>query len=331
MEKKKTMLSAIQPTGVFTLGNYIGAIKNWEINQDQFDCIFFIANLHSLTIYQNPEELKKTTMNCVALLIACGIDPSKSILFVQSQVKQHAELSWVLQCCTQFGELARMTQFKDKSRKNPENINAGLLCYPVLMAADILLYSPDYVPIGADQKQHLEITVDIANRFNRLYGETFKIPKAYIPEVGFKIKSLTSPENKMSKSDQNENGTIFILDDEQVVLNKIKKATTDSDNEVKYDPENKPGISNLLEIYSSLSGCAINEAQQLFKNANYGNFKIEVAKTISKALQPIQEKYKLLISEPKKIELICNKGATDASNIAIKKMNEVNEKVGVLI
>ena len=217
MKKKYSMLSAIQPTGVFTLGNYIGAIKNWRVNQEKFNCIYFIANLHSLTIRQNPEQFKNITLNCVALLIACGIDPKKSLIFIQSQVPQHTELAWILQCFTQFGELNRMTQFKDKSLKNAKNVNAGLFCYPSLMASDILLYEPDYVPIGADQKQHLELTKTIANRFNQLYGKTFKLPQGYMTEIGNKIKSLSNPVCKMSKSDVNQNGVIYILDEAEVI------------------------------------------------------------------------------------------------------------------
>lgn len=328
--EKKIMLSAIQPTSVFTLGNYIGAIKNWKENQEKFNCIFFIANLHALTVKQNPKEFKQITLNCLSLLLACGINPLKSLIFIQSQVKQHPQLSWILQCFTQFGELSRMTQFKDKSQKNPENVNAGLFGYPVLMAADILLYEPDLVPIGIDQKQHMEITKTIAKRFNNIYGEIFKIPESYFSEVGSKIKSLANPSMKMSKSDKNKNGTIYLLDDEKTVLEKIKKATTDSDNKIKFDPENKPGISNLMEIYTNFTGCTIEQTQNLFKNTNYGTFKLEVAKTISKELEPIQNSYRRILSEPEKLKNIYEEGAKKATKIASKKLEEIYTIMGLL-
>lgn len=330
MENKKKMLSAIQPTGVFTLGNYIGAINNWQKNQEQFDCIYFIANMHSLTVKQNPNQFKNFTLDCVALLLACGIDPKKSLIFIQSQVPQHTYLSWILQCCTQFGELSRMTQFKDKSKKNADNINAGLFCYPILMAADILLYEPDFVPLGADQKQHMELTKTIANRFNKTYGETFKIPKAFIAKEGAKICSLANPENKMSKSDKNPNGTIYILDEEDTILEKFKKATTDSDNKILYDKENKPGISNLLEIYATISEITIEQAANNFKNTNYKDFKAEVGCTVANALKPIREKFNELRNDKQKLMQICEDGAIASSKIASNKLNEICEKVGLI-
>lgn len=327
--KKQIMLSGIQPTGIFTLGNYIGAIKNWRKVQDKYNCLYFIANLHSLTVRNDPQKLKELTLNCVALLLACGIDVEKSILFIQSHVPEHAELSWVLQCYTQFGELSRMTQFKDKSLKNADNVNAGLFGYPVLMAADILLYQSDFVPIGADQKQHLEITRDIANRFNKLYGQTFKLPSPYIPESGGRVMSLADPTSKMSKSDKNLNGFISILDSTDVIINKFKKAVTDSESKIYFN-DKKPGISNLLTIYSTLADMKTTDVEERFRNKGYGEFKLAVGELVAETLKPIQDKYNQLSKNKDYLKEICVKGSQKASKIAKKTLKSVYDKIGVL-
>ncbi len=327
MNNKKLSLSGIQPTGNFTLGNYVGAIKSWIELQKNYRCIFFIANMHSITSKKNSEELKKLTIRLVAILLACGIDPIENIIFVQSDLQYHAELSWVLQCHTQFGELKRMTQFKDKSLKNSDSTNAGLFCYPVLMAADILLYNPDVVPIGKDQKQHLELTKKIAKRFNNTYGETFKIPKEYIPKLGSKINSLANPEKKMSKSDENKNAYVSILDSPETIIKKFKKAVTDSENTICYD-EKKPGISNLIKIYSCISGKTIEEVEEEFKNKSYREFKTCVGEAVVEKFKPIQERYEHLIKKEDKIRKICEEGAKKAALIAKKTLNLVYEKIG---
>ena len=252
---KKVMLSGIQPSGDLTLGSYLGAIKNWSERAEIFDCYYFMADLHSITVRQNPADLRRRTVEQLAQYIACGLDPEKNTLFIQSHVPAHTQLGWVLNCYTMFGELSRMTQFKDKSAKNAENINGGLFTYPSLMAADILLYQPDYIPVGSDQKQHVELCRDVATRFNNIYGDVFKIPEPYIPTVGARVMSLSSPENKMSKSDKDPNGTVYLLDRPEDIMRKFKKAVTDSDTErcVRFDVESKPGVANLMSIYSALS------------------------------------------------------------------------------
>ena len=262
MEKdKKILYSAMQPSGVPSLGNYLGALKNWKNLQEDYNCIFGVANMHAITVRQNPTEFRRRIRDLFTLFLALGLDPEKNIVYVQSDVPAHAELSWILNCYTYTGELSRMTQFKDKSAKHADNINAGLYTYPVLMAADILLYQSDLVPVGADQRQHLEITRDIAERFNNIYGDVFTVPEGYIPKVGARIMGLQNPEKKMSKSESdNENNAIFLLDDLNVIANKIKRAVTDSDNVVAYSPEEKPGISNLLNIYSAVTGKSVDDA-----------------------------------------------------------------------
>ena len=327
--KKQIMLSGIQPTGIFTLGNYIGAIKNWRKVQDEYNCLYFIANLHSLTVRNDPQKLKELTLNCVALLLACGIDVEKSILFIQSHVPEHAELSWVLQCYTQFGELSRMTQFKDKSLKNADNVNSGLFGYPVLMAADILIYQSDFVPIGADQKQHLEITRDIANRFNKLYGPTFKLPNPYIPKSGGRVMSLADPTSKMSKSDKNLNGFVSVLDSTDVIINKFKKAVTDSEAKI-YFSDKKPGISNLLTIYSTLADMKINEVEEKFRDKGYGEFKLAVGELVAETLKPIQDRYNHLTKDKDYLKEICIKGSQKASEIAKETLKSVYDKIGIL-
>ena len=328
MENKKIALSAIQPTGIFTLGNYLGAVKSFKELQKDYNCIYFIANLHSLTTKKDPKTLKDLTLKIAALLIASGVDVEKSILFIQSDISYHAELSWILQCLTQFGELKRMTQFKDKSQKNNTNVNAGLFCYPVLMAADILLYKPDVIPIGIDQKQHLELTKTIATRFNSVYGETFKIPKGYIKEVGQKIMSLCDPTKKMSKSDENKNSYISILDSEEEILNKFKKAVTDSDTKIFFSEEKK-GISNLLNIYCAFSSHSKKEVEELFKNKTYKDLKFSVAEIVCKNLKLIQEKYYNLLENKSELEKICKKGAEKAKTIAEKTIEDVYRKIGL--
>lgn len=328
-QPKKIMLSGIQPTGVFTLGNYIGAIQHWKALQEEFQCLYFIANLHSLTVRNQPQQLKKLTLDSVALLLACGIDPQKSVLFIQSQVPAHTELSWALQCHTQFGELSRMTQFKDKSQKHPSNINAGLFSYPDLMAADILLYQADYVPIGADQKQHLELTRDIAVRFNQLYGDTFTLPEPYIPQRGARIMSLANPSKKMSKSDENLNGFISILDPPDVIIKKFKRAVTDSESEVKFREE-KAGICNLMTIYSVLTKKSFEQIEAEFDGKGYGEFKMAVGETVAQRLLPIQQAFAKFQADKAFLEQVCRAGAEQANRLADRTLSRVYRKLGVL-
>ena len=326
---KKIILSGIQPTGVFTLGNYIGAVRNWGRMQDEFDCAYFIADLHSLTVYQEPAKLRKQTWDAFALLLACGIDPEKSLLFIQSQVNTHAQLSWIMSNVTQFGELGRMTQFKDKSARHPDNINAGLFTYPVLMACDILLYQADMVPVGADQKQHLEFTRDIAMRFNSRYGETFKIPEPYIPQAGARVMSLQDPTKKMSKSDENANAYISILDDRNVIMNKFKRAVTDSETEIVYR-EGKDGINNLITIYSVLTGKTIAEVESEFAGKGYGEFKPAVGEVVADALAPIRENFAKYSKDKAELERLAASGAERAYSISIRTLKKAMRKVGLV-
>lgn len=327
-ERKKVIYSAMQPSGVPSLGNYIGALKNWKNLQEDYNCLFGVANMHAITVRQDPTQLRQRTRDLAALFLAIGLDPEKHIIYVQSDVKAHAELAWILNCFTYMGELNRMTQFKDKAAKHSDNINAGLYTYPVLMAGDILLYQSDLVPVGADQKQHLEICRDIAGRFNSIYGDVFKIPEPYIPKVGARIMGLQNPEKKMSKSESdNENNVIYILDDPKVIANKIKRAVTDSDTEVRYS-ENKPGISNLLNIYSSVTGKSAAEAEAEFKGAGYGEFKSAVGEAVVTELEPIQKKFKEYSSDKAYLEKVLKEGAEKASYIANKTLNKVKKKVG---
>lgn len=327
-ERKKVIYSAMQPSGVPSLGNYIGALKNWKNLQEDYNCLFGVANMHAITVRQDPTQLRQRTRDLAALFLAIGLDPEKHIIYVQSDVKAHAELAWILNCYTYMGELNRMTQFKDKAAKHSDNINAGLYTYPVLMAGDILLYQSDLVPVGADQKQHLEICRDIAGRFNSIYGDVFKIPEPYIPKVGARIMGLQNPEKKMSKSESdNENNVIYILDDPKVIANKIKRAVTDSDTEVRYS-EDKPGISNLLNIYSSVTGKSAAEAETEFKGAGYGEFKSAVGEAVVTELEPIQKKFKEYSSDKAYLEKVLKEGAEKASYIANKTLNKVKKKVG---
>lgn len=330
MSEKKRIFSGIQPSGNLTIGNYLGAVRNWSKLQEEYDCLYCVVDLHALTVRQDPKELRQRTLSVMALLIACGLDPEKNILFAQSHVGAHAELAWILNCYTYFGELSRMTQFKDKSQKNEDNVNSGLFTYPVLMAADILLYGAHLVPVGQDQKQHLEITRDIALRFNNIYGEVFTIPEAYIPEVGAKIMSLQEPRSKMSKSDENENNFIALLDPPEVVARKFKRAVTDSGKEILYDEENKPGISNLLSIYSCISGKTIEQSVSEFAGKSYGEFKTIVGETVIEALRPIQANYNALMGDRDYLLEILNQGAEKAERLAKRMLDKVYKKVGLL-
>ena len=327
---KKNILSGIQSTGKLTLGNYLGAINNWIKMQEEFNCYYMIANLHSLTVRNNPEELKENTLKILALYIAAGIDPEKNTIFIQSQVKEHAELAWILNCYTYMGELSRMTQFKDKSAKHQDNINAGLFTYPVLMAADILLYKASVVPVGEDQKQHLEITRDIAERFNKLYGDTFIVPEAYIKKESARIMGLQDPTSKMSKSAENLNDVIFLDDSEETIIKKIKRAVTDSENKVKFDPENKPGVSNLIGIYSTITEKSFNEIEKEFENEGYGTFKLAVAEKVVELLRPVQQKYNELLNNKEYLEKIYTEGKAKAEKLASETLKEVKEKIGIL-
>lgn len=330
-ERKKVIFSGIQPTsGAFTLGNYLGAVKNWGPLQDEYNCAYCIVNQHAITVRQDPKELKAHTLSAYALMLACGIDPKKSITFIQSHVSTHAELAWVLNCYTQFGELSRMTQFKDKSAKHADNINAGLFTYPCLMAADILLYQADYVPVGADQKQHLELTRNIAERFNGLYSPTFTVPAPIIPKHGARIMSLQDPTKKMSKSDENVNAFVAVLDDTDTILRKFKRAVTDSDACVRFDPENKPGVSNLMAIYSTITGQTMEEIEQEFAGKGYGDFKPAVAEAVIEELRPIQERFRQFIGDKAYLEQCYKDNAPKAQRIARKTLQKVMKKVGYL-
>lgn len=328
--EKRVILSGIQATGDLHLGNYIGALKRFVKMQEEYNCYYMVANLHALTVRREPEELKQNIYKILATYIAAGLDPDKSTIFLQSQVHEHAELGWVLDCYTYMGELSRMTQYKDKSAKHADNINAGLFTYPSLMAGDILLYQTDLVPTGEDQKQHVELTRNIAERFNNLYGETFKIPEPFIEKTGARIMGLQDPTSKMSKSSTLANDTILLIDTPEVIMKKIKKAVTDSEGIVKFDEKNKPGISNLMEIYGTITNKTMDEVEKEFEGENYGSFKVAVANAIIKELEPFQNKYNDLMKNPKKLEEIYHKGAEKAAKIASKTMNDVYDKIGVL-
>ena len=330
--KKKVMLSGIKPSGDLTLGSYLGAIKNWASRADEYDCYYFMADLHSITVRQNPADLRRRTLEQLAQYIACGLDPEKNTLFVQSHVHQHAELGWVLDCYAMFGELSRMTQFKDKSAKNADNINAGLFTYPALMAADILLYQPDLVPVGEDQKQHVELTRNIVQRFNGIYGDVFKMPESYIPKVGARIMSLTNPGSKMSKSENEDTGRICLMDDPAFIMKQFKRAITDSDTEncVRYDPENKPGVANLMTIYSAVTGKSYAEIETEFAGMGYGKFKPAVGEAVVETLRPIREETERLLADKGYLESVYRAGAQKASYVAEKTLRKVYKKVGFL-
>ena len=328
MEEKKVMLSGIKPSGDLTLGSYLGAIRMWKEREDQFDNFYFMADLHAITVRQNPADLRRRTLEQLAQYIACGLDPEKNTLFIQSHVHQHAELGWVLNCYAMFGELSRMTQFKDKSAKNADNINGGLFTYPALMAADILLYQPDFVPVGEDQKQHVELTRDIATRFNHLYGETFKIPEPYIPKVGARIMSLADPTSKMSKSENDDPGRVTLMDDPAFILKQFKRAVTDCDACVRFDPENKKGISNLMTIYSAATGKSFDEIEREFDGQGYGAFKTAVGESVVELLRPIREEASRLNKDKAYLESVCKAGAEKAGYVANKTLRKVYKKVG---
>lgn len=325
-EKKKTVFSGIQPSGNLTIGNYLGALRNFSEFTDKYNCLYCVVDQHAITVRQQPAELRRRTYEVLALYIACGLDPEKSILYVQSHVPQHAQLAWVLDCYTMFGELSRMTQFKDKSAKNENNINAGLFTYPVLMAADILLYQTDLVPIGEDQKQHLELTRDIAERFNSVYSDTFVIPEPYM-KPGAKIYSLAEPTKKMSKSDPNENAVVRILDEKDVIIKKFRRAVTDSETEVRRG-EGKEGISNLMTIYSCFTGKSDEEIEKEFKGSGYGEFKTAVGEACAAELEPIQKRYKEILADKAYLETVMRSNAEKASYMARKTLSKVYRKVG---
>lgn len=332
MEKtaeKKRVLSLLQPTGVYTLGNYLGSLRNFVPMQEEYECLFGIADLHSITVRQTPADLRKAILNSYALNIAIGLDPEKSVLFIQSQVPEHAQLGWVLQCFTQFGELSRMTQFKDKSQKHPENINAGLFTYPSLMAADILLYQADFVPVGNDQNQHIEITRDIAERFNGIYSPTFKVPEGLNPKNGARIMSLLDPTKKMSKSDPNKNGTVLLLDSKDEIVKKFKRAVTDSEARVCRG-EGKDGINNLIDIYSCVTGKTADEVEIEFQNTGYGDFKLAVGEAVADKLAPIQKEHEKLLADKAYLEQCYKDGAEKAHYIARKTLSKVMRKIGFI-
>ncbi len=326
-EQRKRIFSGVQPSGILTLGNYIGAIRNWVTLQNDYDCLYCVVDMHAITVRQNPAELRRRTLEGLALYIACGIDPEKSILFVQSHVSAHAELSWVLGCYTGFGELSRMTQFKDKSAKHADNINAGLFTYPTLMAADILLYQADLVPVGIDQKQHIELTRDLAGRFNGIYGDVFTIPEPYIPKTGMKINSLTDPTKKMSKSDPNPSSYVAIIESREDTIRKIKRAVTDSEAVVRY-AEGKDGINNLMSIYSVFTGKSFDEIEAEFAGKGYGDFKAAVGETCADGLEGVRAEYARLIKDKAYLEAIMKDGAEKASYLAAKTLRKVYKKVG---
>lgn len=328
LDGKKVLYSGMQATGTLTLGNYLGALKNWVELTDEYECIYGVMDLHSLTVRQVPAEFRKNARALYALYVAAGLDPEKNCIYYQSHVSGHAELGWILDCFTYMGELNRMTQFKDKAAKHADNINAGLYTYPVLMAADILLYQADVVPVGVDQKQHLEITRDIAERFNNIYGDVFTIPEAYIGKKGAKIMSLQEPGKKMSKSDTNANATILLLDDTDTIIRKFKRAVTDSESEVRY-AEEKPGISNLMDIYSAVTGKTYEEIEKEFAEKGYGDFKLAVGETVADHLKPLQERYEQLMKDKAYIESMIKQNDEKAAYYANKTLRKVQKKVGL--
>lgn len=327
---KKVIFSGIQPSGQLTIGNYIGAIRHWGQMQDEYNCLYCVVDMHAITVRQEPAMLRKCSLEVLALLMACGIDPQKSILYMQSHVPAHAELAWLLNCYAYMGELSRMTQFKDKSKNHEENVNVGLFAYPVLMAADILLYQADLVPVGADQKQHLELARDIAIRFNNTYSETFKVPEPYIPKVGARVMSLQDPEKKMSKSDPDINSYITLLETPEVIRKKIGRAVTDSGSEVLFR-DDKPGIQNLMSIYSAFTGKAFDAIETEFAGSGYGVFKNAVADCVIETLKPLQEKYQQLIGDKAYLNQVMLENAEKASYIAGKTLQKVKRKIGFIL
>ena len=332
MEIKKRIFSGVQPSGTITLGNYLGAIKNWVDLQNDYECLYAIMDMHSITVRQDPAELKKRTLDLLKIYLACGIDPEKNLLFVQSHVPSHAQLSWVLNCYTYMGELSRMTQFKDKSKGHGDNINAGLFTYPVLMAADILLYGAELVPVGKDQMQHIELCRDVAERFNSVYGDVFVIPEGFMPKAGAKVMSLQEPTKKMSKSDPNPKGYISMLDDVNVIAKKIKSAVTDSEGVVEFrdGDETKSGINNLMTIFSAVTGKSYDEITKEYAGLGYGAFKTDVAEAVVEHIKPIREEYDRLSGDKAYLEGIYKSGAEKAEAIASRTVRKVYKKVGFL-
>lgn len=328
--KRKVILSGMQPTGRLHIGHLTGALRNWVQLQDQFECFYTIVDLHAITIRINPEDLQRWTLDLAATFLAAGIDPQKSHIFIQSHIPEHTQLAWVLNCIASMGECFRMTQFKDKTQKYPENVNVGLFAYPILMAADILLYQADLVPVGQDQKQHLELARDLAQRFNHLYLPTFKIPEPYIPKFGAKIMNLQDPARKMSKSDENIQGVIFLTDTEAQITNKIKRAVTDSGSEIIYNPELKFGISNLITLYHITTNKEINNIEKDFEGLGYGQFKAKVAESLVEFLKPFQQKYNELRRDEEYLKNVLSDGAQFAREVAGKTLREVYQKVGLL-
>lgn len=328
-ETKKRVFSGIQPSGTFTLGNYVGAVRNWAPLQQQYDCIYSVVNMHAITVRQEPAALRRQTHEAAAMLLAAGIDPKKSIVFVQSHVPQHTELSWVLACNTMFGELSRMTQFKDKSKKHTENVNAGLFTYPVLMAADILLYGAHGVPVGEDQKQHVELARNIAQRFNNAYSETFVVPEPYIQKVGGRIMSLQDPASKMSKSDENVNAYVSMQDDADTIVRKFKRAVTDSEARV-YRSKDKAGVSNLMDIYGAMTGKTDAEIEKEFDGKGYGDFKLAVAQSVIDVFAPLQKEHARILADKAELERTLKDGADRAQHLAGRMLSKVYKKVGFI-
>ncbi len=327
---KKRMVSGIKPSGDLTLGSYLGAVKHWAERAEEYDCFYFMADLHAITVRQNPADLRRRSLEQLAQYIACGLDPEKNTLFIQSHVHQHAELGWILDCYAMFGELSRMTQFKDKSAKNADNINGGLFTYPALMAADILLYQADAVPVGEDQKQHVELTHTIARRFNGIYGDVFKIPEPFVPKVGARIMSLTNPTAKMSKSENEDTGRILVMDTPETIMRQFKRAITDSDTEncVRYDKEGKPGVANLMTIYAACTGKTFEEIEAEFSGLGYGAFKPKVGEAVVEILRPIREEAARLMKDKAYLESVYRSGAEKAGFVAEKTLRKVYKKVG---
>lgn len=329
-ERKKRILSCIQSSGMPTLGNYLGALKNWKLLSEEFDCAFAVADLHAITVRQEPAKLRKQIMEMFALLLAIGLDPQESIVFIQSHVPAHSQLAWVLNCYTQFGEMSRMTQFKDKAASHADNVNVGLFTYPVLMAADILLYQADLVPVGADQKQHLEIARDIASRFNSVNGKTFTIPEPYIGKSGARVMSLQDPTKKMSKSDPNPKAYVSVFDAPETIMKKIRSAVTDSEGGVYYG-EGKEGINNLMEIYSCCTGLTFDQITSDFEGKGYGDFKKAVGEAVAEELRPVREKYEELMKNPDYLKEIAALGAQKANRVADRTLSKVMKKCGFVL
>ncbi len=329
MEQQKIIFSGIQPSGTITLGNYIGAVRNWPLVSELGFGIFSVVDMHAITVRNSPADLRARTLSTLAVILASGVDPEKNLVFIQSHVPAHAELAWILNCYTMYGELGRMTQFKDKSKQHADNINAGLFTYPTLMAADILLYNTDLVPVGVDQKQHLELARNIAIRFNGIYGDVFKVPEGYIPELGAKVMSLSSPDKKMSKSDPNPKSYISITEEKDSIIKKFKSAVTDSDNKIEFS-DSKPGISNLLTIYSVMTGCTIKEAEASFAGRGYGEFKLAVGQAVADGLEPLRLKYNYYMNNKDYLEKVYTESAQKACSLSYKMLSKVQKKIGFI-